>query len=44
MIEVLGLLHGKPGIGKTPYIRYLISLLKDVIFLPPTWPVITNLL
>jgi hypothetical protein len=32
----LVLLHGKPGTGKTSYIRYLISLLKkDVIFLPP---------
>lgn len=30
------LLHGKPGTGKTSYIRYLIaSLKKDVIFLPP---------
>ena len=30
------LLHGKPGTGKTSYIRYLISILKkDVIFLPP---------
>lgn len=30
------LLHGKPGTGKTSYIRYLISLLrKKVIFLPP---------
>lgn len=30
------LLHGKPGTGKTSYIRYLISSLrKDVIFLPP---------
>jgi len=33
----LVLLHGKPGIDKTSYIRYLIvSLKKDVIFLPPT--------
>jgi hypothetical protein len=32
----LVLLHGKPGTGKTSYIRFLISLLKkDVIFLPP---------
>lgn len=32
----LVLLHGKPGTGKTSYIRYLISSLKkDVIFLPP---------
>jgi len=30
------LLHGKPGTGKTSYIRYLVSILKkDVIFLPP---------
>lgn len=30
------LLHGKPGTGKTSYIRYLIaSIKKDVIFLPP---------
>ncbi len=30
------LLHGKPGTGKTSYIRYLITLLKkEVIFLPP---------
>ena len=30
------LLHGKPGTGKTSYIRFLISRLKkDVIFLPP---------
>jgi hypothetical protein len=30
------LLHGKPGTGKTSYIRYLISMVKkDVIFLPP---------
>jgi len=33
----LVLLHGKPGTGKTSYIRYLIaSLKKDVIFLPPS--------
>ncbi|MDQ2720672.1 MAG: AAA family ATPase [Bacteroidota bacterium] len=32
----LVLLHGKPGTGKTSYIRYLITYLKkDVIFLPP---------
>ena len=32
----LVLLHGKPGTGKTSYIRYLISLIKKrVIFLPP---------
>lgn len=32
----LVLLHGKPGTGKTSYIRFLIrSLKKDVIFLPP---------
>ena len=32
----LVLLHGKPGTGKTNYIRYLISALKkQVIFLPP---------
>jgi hypothetical protein len=32
----LVLLHGKPGTGKTSYIRYLVSILKkDVIFLPP---------
>ena len=32
----LVLLHGKPGTGKTSYIRYLISAIKkDVIFLPP---------
>jgi energy-coupling factor transporter ATP-binding protein EcfA2 len=31
------LLHGKPGTGKTSYIRYLISILKkEVIFLPPS--------
>jgi len=31
------LLHGKPGTGKTSYIRYLISSLrKNVIFLPPS--------
>lgn len=30
------LLHGKPGTGKTSYIRYLISAVKkSVIFLPP---------
>lgn len=32
----LVLLHGKPGTGKTSYIRYLISnVKKHVIFLPP---------
>ena len=32
----LVILHGKPGTGKTSYIRYLISILKkNVIFLPP---------
>ncbi len=32
----LVLLHGKPGTGKTNYIRYLISSVrKNVIFLPP---------
>lgn len=32
----LVLLHGRPGTGKTSYIRYLIaSLKKNVIFLPP---------
>lgn len=32
----LVLLHGKPGTGKTSYIRYLISTInKPVIFLPP---------
>jgi len=32
----LVLLHGKPGTGKTSYIRYLISFTrKNVIFLPP---------
>lgn len=30
------LLHGKPGTGKTSYIRYLMCLLKkNIIFLPP---------
>lgn len=30
------LLHGKPGTGKTSYIRYLISCVKkSIIFLPP---------
>lgn len=32
----LVLLHGKPGTGKTSYIRYLVSTVKKkVIFLPP---------
>ena len=32
----LVLLHGKPGTGKTSYIRYIIaSVKKNVIFLPP---------
>lgn len=32
----LVLLHGKPGTGKTSYIRHLVSRLnKDLIFLPP---------
>ena len=32
----LVLLHGKPGTGKTSYIRYLVSSIKKkVIFLPP---------
>ena len=33
----LVLLHGKPGTGKTSYIRYLITVLKkNIIFLPPS--------
>lgn len=41
----LVLLHGKPGTGKTSYIRYLIAMLKkNVIFLPPNMAAaITNL-
>lgn len=32
----LVMLHGKPGTGKTSYVRYLISIVKkNVIFLPP---------
>jgi hypothetical protein len=32
----LVMLHGKPGTGKTTYLRYLISILnKKVIYLPP---------
>jgi len=32
----LVLLHGKPGTGKTSYIRFLVSFLKkNIIFLPP---------
>ena len=32
----LVLLHGKPGTGKTSYIRYLVSIVKKkVVFLPP---------
>lgn len=32
----LVLLHGKPGTGKTSYIRYLIATIKkDIFFLPP---------
>ncbi len=40
----LVLLHGKPGTGKTSYIRYLITIVKKkVIFLPPNMAVaITN--
>lgn len=40
----LVLLHGKPGTGKTSYIRYLISSVKkNVIFLPPNMAIaITN--
>lgn len=38
------LLHGKPGTGKTSYIRYIIGKVKKrVIFLPPNMaPMITN--
>lgn len=33
----LVLLHGKPGTGKTSYIRYIIATIKkNVIFLPPS--------
>jgi len=33
----LVLLHGRPGTGKSTYIRYLASLIKkDVIFMPPS--------
>ena len=40
----LVILHGKPGTGKTSYIRYLISTIKKtVIFLPPNMAtMITN--
>ncbi len=40
----LVLLHGKPGTGKTSYIRHLIAKMKkDVIFLPPNMAgLITN--
>ena len=40
----LVILHGRPGTGKTSYIRYLISSLKkEIIFLPPNMAgVITN--
>ncbi len=40
----LVLLHGKPGTGKTSYIRYLIGKVKkNIIFLPPDMAsVITN--
>ena len=40
----LVLLHGKPGTGKTSYIRYLVaSLKKNIIFLPPNIArIITN--
>jgi hypothetical protein len=40
----LVILHGKPGTGKTSYIRYLVtSLKKEIIFLPPNMAgVITN--
>jgi Cdc6-like AAA superfamily ATPase len=41
----LVLLHGKPGTGKTSYIRYLISKLKkDVIFLRQIWPGLLQIL
>ncbi len=33
----LVLLHGKPGTGKTTYIKYLVSKIKkEVVFLPPS--------
>jgi hypothetical protein len=40
----LVILHGKPGTGKTSYIRYLVTTIKkNVIFLPPKMAsVITN--
>lgn len=40
----LVLLHGRPGTGKTSYIRYLIAKVKkEVIFLPPNMAsIITN--
>ncbi len=39
----LVLLHGKPGTGKTSYIRYLITVLKkEIIFLPPNMAAALN--